>query len=226
MKAVFPRYEIYYKDKINGEKVLENLELVARTCYKSEDYITESSKYNLIRNLIKNGHEAMLEHESITVKFICDRGISHELVRHRVASFAQESTRYCNYSKNKFNNEVTFISILGGIYYDKTIQKKLKDHEMTAENIYNILCEWQSACLDAEKHYMNLLKLGASPDIARSVLNNSTKTEIVVTANLREWRHFFILRTDISAHPQMRELTIGLLKDMNNLIPIIFEDLV
>lgn len=225
MRIIFPKYEILNKDKISGKKVLENLELIARTCYKSEEYITENSKYSLIQSLIKNGHEAMLEHESISVKFICDRGISHELVRHRIASFAQESTRYCNYSKDKFNNEVAFISLLGGIIYDKTIQKKLKNHTMTAENIYNILYEWQNACLDAEKHYMKLLELGASPDIARSVLNNSTKTEIVVTANLREWRHFFSLRTDISAHPQMRELTISLLKDMNNLIPIIFENL-
>lgn len=225
MKSINASFIILNKDKINGDEVLEKLESIARTCYKSENLITKESKYEFIRGIIKRGHEAMLEHYSLSIKFICDRGISHELVRHRVASFAQESTRYCNYSKDKFNGQVTFINIDKGIELDNLMQKALADKKLNAEDIIKIIDEWKIACMDAEKHYLRMIELGASPNIARSVLNNSTKTEIVITANLREWRHFFSLRADAPAHPQMREETIPLLKELNTLIPVIFEDL-
>lgn len=158
-------------------------------------------------SLIKHGHEAMLEHEFITVRFICDRGVSHEIVRHRVASYAQESTRYCNYSKDKFGNEITVIRPC--YFYEDT------------EN-YRI---WKASCEAAEKAYFALLDSDASPQEARSVLPTSLKTEIVMTANLREWRHFFRLRTSEAAHPQMRELTIPLLRELKSRIPIIFDDI-
>ena len=220
MKVIKASYEIMNKENIDGLELLKTIERVGRTCYKSEDKITDESAVKFVTNLIKRGHEAMIEHNNISVRFICDRVISHELVRHRVASFGQESTRYCNYSKDKFGNQVTFINLMNGIELDT----KMKD--MTVEEIDMILNEWAEACKDAEKHYFNMLQLGATPQIARSVLPNSVKTEIVVTMNLREWRHFFKLRADAPAHPQMRELTIPLLNDMNKLIPVIFEDLI
>lgn len=205
MKVIVARYEIL--DKIDGMEVLKKIERVARTCYKSEDYIKEGSAERLVKSLINRGHEAMLEHYSFSIKFICDRGVSHELVRHRMASFAQESTRYCNYSKDKFGNELTFINPC--FWYENS-------HEYIS---------WCEAMRDAEIKYFELLKLRATPEQARSILPNSIKTEVVMTANLREWRHFLKLRTAQAAHPQMRELTIPLLKELKEKIPVIFDDI-
>ena len=205
MKIIDARYEIL--DKIDGMEVLKKIERVARTCYKSEDYIKEGSAERLVKSLIDRGHEAMLEHYSFSVKFVCDRGVSHEIVRHRVASFAQESTRYCNYSKDKFGNELTFIKpCFWGEY----------SHEYIS---------WCESMRDAEIKYFELLKLEVTPEQARSVLPNSIKTEIVMTSNLREWRHFLKLRTAQAAHPQMRELTIPLLKELKKKIPVMFDDI-
>ena len=205
MKIINARYEIL--DKIDGMEVLKKIERVARTCYKSEDYIKEGSAERLVKSLIDRGHEAMLEHYSFSIKFVCDRGVSHEIVRHRVASFAQESTRYCNYSKDKFGNELTFIR---PCFWEENT------HEYFS---------WCEAMRDAEIKYFELLKLRATPEQARSVLPNSIKTEIVMTANLREWRHFLKLRTAQAAHSQMRELTIPLLKELKEKIPVIFDDI-
>ena len=207
MKVINAKYEIINKDKINGDELLKGIEAVGRTCYKSEANITDESAKKFVATLIKNGHEAMIEHNAISVRFICDRGVSHELVRHRLASFGQESTRYCNYSKDKFGNELTFIK---PCFWD----------EQDVEFI-----RWNIAMKQAEANYLELIKLGAKPQEARSVLPNSIKTEIVMTMNLREWRHFFSLRCDTPAHPQMRELIIPLLKEMHELIPIVFDDL-
>ena len=220
MKVLTAKYEILDKEKINGKEILQKIETIGRTCYKSEDRITEDSSERFVKNLILRGHEAMLEFFDITVKFYCDRGISHELVRHRVSSFAQESTRYCNYAADKFGNEVTFIDIRRGLELDS------KTKNIDEFTIKAIISEWLESCYDAEKHYLSMLELGASPQIARSVLSNSTKTEINVKMNLREWRHFFNLRCDISAHPQMRELTVPLLRDMYEICPVVFEDIV
>ena len=205
MQIIDARYEIL--DKIDGMEVLKKIERVARTCYKSEDYIKEGSAERLVKSLIDRGHEAMLEHYSFSVKFVCDRGVSHEIVRHRMASFAQESTRYCNYSKDKFGNELTFIR---PCFWEENT------HEYFS---------WCESMGNAEKGYFELLKLEATPEKARSVLPNSIKTEIVMTANLREWRHFLKLRTAQAAHPQMRELTIPLLKELKEKIPVIFDDI-
>ena len=220
MNIIKARYEIMDKDKLNEKEILQRIETIGRTCYKSEDKITEDSSEKFVRNLILRGHEAVLEFVDITVKFYCDRGLSHEIVRHRLANFAQESTRYCNYAADKFGNEVSFIDIRRGIELDSKT-KNLNEFTITA-----IISEWLEACHDAEKHYFAMLELGASPQIARSSLNNSTKTEINVKMNLREWRHFFKLRCDVAAHPQMRELTIPLLQDMREICPVVFEDIV
>lgn len=220
MRILKPQHVIIGKDQIEGHKILKHIEKIARTCYKSEDLINDESAEKMIKKLIKMNHLAMIEHASVSVLFTCDRGVTHEIVRHRVASYAQESTRYVNYSKDKFGNEIGYIDIAGGIALDT----KMKD--LPVETIDAIISEWNQACIDAEKHYMKMLELGATPQIARSVLNNSTKSDINVTMNLREWRHFFELRCDTPAHPQMRELVIPLLKEMSEVIPIVFDDLV
>lgn len=209
MQAIKPYTQIY-KD-FDGQKVLQKIEAAARTCYKSEGKIQEGSATKLVAGLIKSGHEAMLEHASVTVKFVVDRGISHELVRHRLASFAQESTRYCNYSKDDFGSEITFI---------------IPDYLEYKSEGWNI---WKESMKQAEDAYFKMLDFGLSPQQARAVLPNSLKTEVVMTANLREWRHFFKLRalgTTGKPHPQMLEVAVPLLEDMKNLIPVVFDDLV
>lgn len=215
MRLVPQKFEIL--SEVDGLQILKQIEKVGRTCYKSEDKITNDSCIDFVKNLIKRGHEAMLEHYNITVRLTTDRGVSHEIVRHRVASYAQESTRYCNYSRGKFGNTVTYIDIKPSIRFESS---KLTDNQIEA-----IYSEWLLACSDAENHYFKMLELGASPQMARSVLNNSTKTEICMTANLREWRHFFKLRTAKFAHPQIRELAIILLQEFKRFIPIIFDDI-
>lgn len=209
MKIIKPSVTILTDISDGGIKELQFIEQAARTCYKSEDKITENgeSAKALIKRLISSGHEAMLEHSSLSVKFVVDRGVSHEIVRHRLFSFAQESTRYCNYSKGKFGSELTFIEpcFWGGDQF-----------------CYDL---WLFACSKAEYYYLEMLKAGATPQEARAVLPNSVKTELIGTGNYREWRHFFKLRTDKAAHPQMREVAIPLLKELQQRIPIIFDDI-
>ena len=220
MKLIKASYEII--TPINGEEILKQIELAARTCYKSEgkiEYNLEGSNPHalkevaisariLIPKLISRGHEAMLEFGgNITVKFICDRGVSHELVRHRLASFAQESTRYCNYNKEE---DIIFIQPCW-----------ITDISSDNEDVTN----WYDAMCESEDRYNNLISLGWSPQQARSVLPNSLKTEINVSANIREWRHILKLRTSKAAHPQMRELMCPLLDELKNKIPILFDDI-
>ena len=215
MKIIKPSYEILTPISDGGIKELQHIEKIGRVCYKSEDRITDDgeSAKKFVKMLISNGHEAMIEHSSLSVKFVVDRGVSHELVRHRIASFAQESTRYCNYSKDKFGNEITVIL---PCFFDTGMGI------LSNSLVYQ---EWKLACECAEERYFNLLKMGATPQEARTVLPNSLKTEITVTANYREWRNFFKLRTAEASHPQMREITIPLLKEIKTLIPIIFDDI-
>lgn len=205
MKEIRPSFEIM--DDIDGAKILQKLERCGRVCYKSEDKIAEGSAEKFIGMILKSGHESVLEHEKLTVKFICDRGVTHEIVRHRIASYSQESTRYCNYSKDKFGNELTFIRPC--FWTD--------DSEEYAV--------WKQAMEEIEKTYVKLISLGAKPEEARSILPNSLKTEIVCTMNLREWRHFFRLRTAERAHPQIREISVALLDELKKRIPVIFDDI-
>lgn len=219
MKIVEPKYEILTDISEGGIKELQQIERVARVCYKSEDKITpdgESAK-KLVGFLVKQGHEAMLEHSQLSVLFTCDRGVANELVRHRIASFAQESTRYCNYSKEKFGGELTFIR---PFYIELTeADKNLNSVEYTPG------VAWLDACSNAELHYNGMLALGMRPEQARCVLPLCLKTEIVVTANYREWRNIFKLRTPVAAHPQMRELMCPLLKELQSKIPVVFDDI-
>ena len=192
---------------VDGQAILRHLEIVGRTCYKSEGLITDTSAETFVRKLIARGHEAIIEHESISVRFICDRGVSHELVRHRLASYAQESTRYCNYSKSQFNSEITLIKPCFLVEGTEAYR------------------QWEWTMHRAECAYFNLLDIGLSPQEARCVLPNSLKTEVVMTANLREWRTVLRLRCSKAAHPQMREVMLMLLEKLHAAIPVVFDDL-
>lgn len=205
MKIIKPGYEIL--TPINGVEILKHIEACGRVCYKSEHKITKDSYLSFVKGLIKRGHEAVIEHYSLSVRFTCDRGVSHEIVRHRVASYCQESTRYCNYSNDAFNSEITVIKPL---FFDESSQ----GYEL-----------WREACENAENSYFKLLDYGCTPQEARAVLPNSLKTEIVMTANLREWRHFFKLRTSTAAHPQIREVAVPLLNELKSLIPVVFDNI-
>lgn len=195
-------------------KMLSFIDECGRTCYKSRT--TSSNPKKFVEKLIEREHLSVIEHISVSARVVCDRGVTHEIVRHRIASYSQESTRYCNYSKE---NHITFIvpcffsGILAGTYTD------FPGYELTsAEHI------WFSAMLFAEQAYLSMTNSGCKPEEARSVLPNSLKTEIVITMNLREWRHFFRLRTASSAHPQMREIAVPMLEQFRKL-PVIFDNL-
>ena len=192
MKVIKPSFETFedLTDPAFAVMVMRKLEVIGRTCYKSENCITEESGRKFVRKLIEHGHEAMLEHVSISVKFTVDRGVSHELVRHRMASFAQESTRYCNYSNEKFGSETTVIK---PCFY----QEYSEEYDL-----------WKAAMENAEYKYFQLLNAGSTPQEARSVLPNSLKTELIITANEVEWQHIIDLRfsgVTGAPHPQMKE---------------------
>ncbi len=227
MKVIKPYYSIM--SPVSG-LMLKNIERAGRTCYKSEDKITDDSAAEFVQMIISRGHESVLEHEKISVLFVCDRGVSHELVRHRIASFSQESTRYCNYSKEKFGG-VTFIipnwlDLEPGEYNlaadSRTITNGVHNWDMNAFEGADI---WLSAMIHAENDYRSALELGWSPQQARSVLPNSLKTEIVVTANLREWRTILKQRTSPAAHPQMREIMCPLLEVLKEELLAVFDDI-
>lgn len=208
---------------VDVDQVLLSIERAGRTCYKSEDRISSETAKQFVKMIIERGHESVLEHQSISVLIVCDRGVSHELVRHRIASFSQESTRYCNYSKDKHSNQLTFIQ--PNWISDKDIELLSKMNEYTYPQLdsHNSFV-WYAACKQAENAYLLLIKEGWKPEQARSVLPNSLKTEIIITANLREWRTIFKQRTSKSAHPQMREIMIPLLKVLKR-IPVVFDDI-
>jgi thymidylate synthase (FAD) len=206
MKVIKPSVQLLFPNDVSEiQKVLFNIELAARTCYKSESKMKNTPDIGFIIDKIKKGHLSVIEHGFATVKIICDRGISHEIVRHRIASYSQESTRYCNYTKDKFNNEITFIK-----------PSYLK--EGTIDYLV-----WEKAMQNAEQAYFDLLSLGGTPQEARAVLPNSLKTELIMTANFREWRHFLELRLSKQAHPQMQEIAKMILIELQT-IPIIFDD--
>ena len=203
VKIIKPSFEIL--TPINGMEILKLIEVAGRTCYKSNDLITEDSAKNFVEKIAKRGHESVLEHFNITVRFICNRGFTHELVRHRLASFSQESTRYCNYTKDKFGNEITVIK-------PAELVEGTKEYEI-----------WENAMKNAEKSYMDMMANGSKPENARGVLPIDIKTEIVITTNLREWKHILTLRTSPAAHPSMRELMIPLARELQKQIPVIFD---
>lgn len=182
MRIVQPAVELLWITP----NAVEVIERAGRTCYKSEDKITADSAERFVRMVVERKHLAVIEHASASMHFVCDRGVTHEMVRHRVASYCQESTRYCNYGAEKFGNQIA------------VVEPPLPDD--AARQV------WRRAMETAERDYMELLQAGVKPQIARGVLPNSLKTEIVMTANFREWLHFFELRCAPAAHPQIREV--------------------
>jgi thymidylate synthase (FAD) len=204
MRIIDASYQI-----LNCPRCLTLLETAGRTCYKSEGNgrIDEWSSERFVRQLLDRDppHESVIEHLSVTVRFTCDRGVSHELVRHRLASFSQESTRYCNYTAGRFGSELTFIR-----------PTRFDEWETTAREA------WLRAMEQAETSYSDMISWGLKPEQARSVLPNSLKTEIVMTANLREWRHVFRLRTSECAHPDMRALMVPLKAELCAQLPGVF----
>ncbi len=219
MKIIEPSIEVL--DNLDGQAILKKIEKIGRVCYKSENNITEDSAERFIQNIIKNGHESVLEHVSISVRVICDRGVSHEIVRHRITAYSQESTRYCNYSQKKFNKELTFIK---PIYFENKNNQEI-NNIIYNDFAYNNYEKWVLTCNAIEENYFEMLDDGATPEEARSILPNSLKTEIVMTMNLREWRHFFKLRCSKRAHIQMRQIANMILDEFKKEIPIIFDDI-
>ena len=205
MRIIDPSAEILSLQ--NSDQVLRLIEQAGRTCYKSEHRISQGTAEEFIGRIINMGHESVIEHGSATVRFVIDRGVSHELVRHRLASFSQESTRYANYAKERFGNEIT---VIRPCFWQE------------GSEAYRM---WETAMRDAERHYLALIESGAKAQEARSVLPNSLKTEVVMTANLRQWRHVFRLRCDSPAHPQIREVMLPLLHAMHERLPVVFADL-
>lgn len=206
MKIIEPSFT--FEDVVRPDEIMAKIERAGRTCYKSEGKIGDGTAEKFIASVVKRGHESVLEHASISVRVICDRGVTHEIVRHRVASYSQESTRYCRYSSDKFGNEIT---VIRPFFWNDDPQK---------------FALWKEAMEASEKSYIALIEAGATAQEARSVLPNSLKTEIVMTMNMREWRHFFKLRTSSAAHPQIREIAIPMLKEFQRLLPVLFNDIV
>lgn len=205
VKIVSPSFEVI--TPLDGDYILKHLERCARNCYKSEDKITSDSAQKMIKKLIDLGHEAMIEHFSITVKMTTDVGAYKDLTRHRHASFAIESTRFCNYSKGKYGNELTFM--------------KPSNIEEGSE-LYNI---WLQAMTDAEKHYLDMATRGATVDQLRMLLPHSTKADVFMTANLREWRHIFKLRCAPATHPSIQHIMKMILNEFRAHIPVLFDDI-
>ena len=199
---------------------LELIEHAGRTCYKSEDNIYPRTAQKFVEKINDLGHESVLEHSSMVVKFICDRGVSYELVSHRLCSFSQESTRYCNYKGGVTFVIPPWIKIPEGEYTEKKFDFTWSDNPKKDGSIH-----WMFSLFNAEEAYKYLINCSWSPQQARSVLPNSIKTEIVVTANFREWKHIFTLGTSKAAHPQMREIMIPLLDECKKLIPVIFNNI-
>ncbi|MCC8050109.1 MAG: FAD-dependent thymidylate synthase [Clostridiales bacterium] len=212
MIVVKPQVEII--DMEDYQTILKKIERIGRVCYKSEERIGEGTAEKFVAGIIRSGHESVIEHECVTVKVTCDRGVTHEIVRHRIASYSQESTRYCNYSKDKFQNQISVIDLATGFAYDLDNPEDRKKYEI-----------WTAAMASAEKYYFEMLNAGATPQEARSILPNSLKTELVMTMNLREWRHFIKLRSAGGAHPQIREIAGQLLEIFQRELPLFFSDL-
>lgn len=205
MRIIEP--SVVIESHITEKQILQHIEKAGRVCYKSEDKINDSSAEKFVKNILKRGHESVIEHVVLTIRVICDRGVSHEIVRHRIASYSQESTRYCNYFSDKFSNELTFIKPC--FWDENSVEYRL----------------WKETMVYIEKAYIKLIEDGAKPQEARSVLPNSLKTELLMTMNLREWRHFLKLRTSEAAHPQMREVALMISCVLCEKYPIFFEDL-
>ena len=205
-------------ENYDGIKIMKNIERACRTCYRSEGLITEDSYKKLLKNCINRGHESILEHEKITIRMICDIGVYKDLTRHRFGSFSIESTRYCNYSKDKFDNEIKFIE---PVFYTPGVMEEYNDP--IKKNDYLKTQYWERCMKFIESDYMDMTNIvGAKPDELRMLLPHSTAAEVTMTANIREWRHILGLRCSKAAHPAIRQLLIPLLLKFKEDMPELF----
>lgn len=204
MKIIEPSIEV---QNFNGEQIMKNIERACRTCYRSEDKISDESYKTLLKNCITRGHESVMEHEKITVRMTCDVGVYKDLTRHRIASFSIESTRYCNYGKDKFDNEIKFIK------------------PCNIEENSDLYAFWKHTMERIEMNYIHMANNGATPDQMRMILPHSTAAEVCMTANIREWRHILDLRTKKMTHPSIRQILIPLLLLFKTKMPELFGDI-
>ena len=204
MLIVNPWIEV---ENYNGKEIMQRIERACRTCYRSEGSITDISYKTLLKNCLNRGHESILEHEKITVRTRCDIGVYKDLTRHRHASFSIESTRYCNYGKDKFDNQIRFIKPV--FYKDNWTDTNYKGEAFDKEEIKSKL--WYDCMEEIEDVYLRMTELGATPDEMRMILPHSTAAEVTMTANIREWRHILSLRCSKMAHPAIRQILIPLL---------------
>ena len=217
MKIVDPWIQVEEYDSV---KIMKNIERACRTCYRSEGLITEDSYKKLLKNCINRGHESILEHEKITIRMRCDIGVYKDLTRHRIASFSIESTRYCNYGKDKFDNELKFIEPV--FYIDTWKDRNYEGSAMSKEELKSFF--WYKIMSDIESAYMNMNNLcECTPDEMRMILPHSTAAEVTMTANIREWRHILELRCSKAAHPTIRQLLIPLLLKFKEDMPELFD---
>lgn len=203
VKIIEPKVEV---EKFNGIDIMKKLERACRTCYRSEDIIGNETYKILLKNCINRGHESVLEHEKISIRLITEIGAYKDFTRHRLSSFSIESTRFCSYDKNKFNNEI------------KVINPKYIIDPM----IYDI---WLKSCKTMEENYMLMKKLGANNDMCREILNHSVAAEVVMTCNIREWRHILSLRCSKLVHPSLKVIFIPLLLLFKQEMPELFDDI-
>lgn len=204
MKIIEPSIEV---QNFNGEQIMKNIERACRTCYRSEDKISDESYKTLLKNCITRGHESVMEHEKITVRMICDVGVYKDLTRHRIASFSIESTRYCNYGKDKFDNEIKFIK------------------PCNIDEDSDLYAFWKHTMERIEMNYLHMVEHKATPDQMRMILPHSTAAEVCMTANIREWRHILDLRTKKMTHPSIRQILIPLLILFKTEMPELFGDI-
>ena len=217
MEIIEPWIEV---EDFNGVDIMKKIEKACRTCYRSEGNITEDSYKRLLTNCINRGHESILEHEKITIRMCCDIGVYKDLTRHRAGTaFSIESTRYCNYSKDKFTNNIKFIKPV--YYVDSWKERNYEGSAMSPEESKSFY--WYNCMQDIEDTYLNMAKLGCTPDEMRMILPHSTAAEVTMTCNIREWKHILELRCSKMVHPSVRQLMIPLLLKFKKEMPEIFE---
>lgn len=206
-------------ESFDGKEIMKKLEKACRTCYRSEGNITEDSYKNLLKNCINRGHESVLEHEKITITMICDIGVYKDLTRHRLASYSIESTRYCNYSKDKFDNQIKFIKpVFYKDWKNEDLNEVIKD-----KDLYKCYL-WENCMQNIEQDYNAMSEVGALPDEMRMLLPHSTAAKVTMTANIREWKHILSLRCSNHAHPAIQQLLIPFLLKLKEEMPEIFSD--
>jgi len=219
MKIIDPNMQV---EEYNPIKIMKNIERACRTCYRSEGLITDESYKSLIKNCINRGHESVLEHEKITIRMTCDIGVYKDLTRHRVGTaFSIESTRWCNYGKDKFDNEIKFIKPV--FYVDSWSDKNYEGSQMDEDEYKSYL--WYDYMEEIEDKYMTMSNAGCKPDELRMILPHSTAAQVTMTCNIREWRHILSLRCAPMTHPAIRQLLIPLLLKFKKDMPELFNDI-